>query len=368
MLLNSKKVFVAVTNDVSTDQRVHKVSNYLITKGFDVEVYGRVLPNTFEVDRNYKIIRKKLLFNNNFLFYAEYNLRLLWFLLFKKYDFILSNDLDTLPACFIASKIKKSKLIYDSHEYFTETPELQGRKFVQNFWLKIEAYFVPKVKNAITVSRPIAKIYTKKYSVVFKVLRNLPELNRVVEVEDVNYPTQNKIVLYQGVLNPGRGIKPMIDSLFFLKNVDLVIIGFGKVKEELKQYVKEKKMENRVHFLGRIPYEKLPNYAKIADVGMVLEEPLGKSFEYSLPNKLFDYTHANIPIIASPLVEVKKIVEKYKIGLVIENYNPKHIASVVERLLTDNQLIKKIKQNQHKAKAELCWEKEVKILDQFFKN
>lgn len=73
------------------------------------------------------------------------------------------------------------------------------------------------------------------------------------------FPTKNKIVLYQGVLNPGRGIKPMIDALKYLNNIDLVIIGFGKVKDELIAYVKERNLVNRVHFLGRIAYERLPN-------------------------------------------------------------------------------------------------------------
>lgn len=366
MSSSSKTVFVAVTNDISTDQRVHKVCEYLINKGYEIEVFGRVLPDTFEVKRRYKIIRKRLWFNHNFLFYAEYNLRLLWFLLFHKYDYIISNDLDTLPASYIGSKIQKNKLIYDSHEFFTETPELQGRKFVQNFWLIIERFFVPKLKYALTVSQPIAEIYKKKYGVNFKLLRNLPELERIVKVEKVKFPTDNKVVLYQGVLNPGRGIKPMIDALNFLEGVDLVVIGYGKVKDELIAYSKNKNLESRVHFLGRIAYEKLPNYSRIANIGMVLEEPLGKSFEYSLPNKLFDFTHVNIPIIASSLVEVKKIVDRYKIGLMIENYEPKHIASVINRLLTDKNLIQEIKSNQERAKLDLCWENDVKVLDSYF--
>lgn len=364
---SNKKIFVAVTNDISTDQRVHKVCLYLINKGFDVEVYGRVLPDTFQVDRPYKTIRKQHLFNHNFLFYAEYNFRLLFFLLFRKYQYVWSNDLDTLPACFLGAKIQKAELVYDSHEYFTETPELQGRKFVQGFWRRIEKFLLPKVKKTITVSQPIANAYKRKYDVNMVVLRNLPSLNREIINEEVRFPSKNKVVLYQGVLNPGRGIKPMIDSLKYLDGVDLVIIGFGKVKEELMDYVIKSDMKSRVHFLGRIAYEKLPNYSKIANIGMVLEEPLGKSFEFSLPNKLFDFIHFGLPIIASPLIEVKKIVEENKVGLVIDNYEPHHIAIMIKRLLNDEELISEIKTNQEKCKNKLCWENDVKVLDTFFK-
>ena len=360
------RVFVAVTNDVSSDQRVHKVSCYLLSKGFKVMVYGRVLPSTFEVKRVYKIKRKQHIFNNSFLFYAEYNIRLLWFLLFNRFEIIYSNDLDTLPACFIASKIFKSKLVYDSHEFFTEVPELVGRRFVRKVWLIIENIFLPYVKNAITVSESIADEYQKKYGLKMEILRNIPSVDAFQIIEEVNFPTKNKVILYQGILNPGRGIKPVIDSLKFLKNVDLVIIGYGKVKDELVAYVIKSKMDKRVHFLGRIPHEKLANYTRLADIGMVLEEPLGKSFSFSLPNKLFDFIHNEVPVLASPLIEVKKIIEEYKVGLLIKNYNPEHIAERIVLLLEDKELRRNIKNNQKNSKKELCWENEIHVLDKFF--
>jgi len=365
-LEKKKKILVVVTNDVSTDQRIHKVSNYLLEKGFEVEAYGRVLPDTFEVDRAYEINRIQHWFNLNALFYAEFNIRLFFYLIHNKYSHILSNDLDTLPACYLGSKIQNSKLVYDSHEYFTETPELQGRNFVRNFWLFIEKAILPKIGKAITVSQPIADVYSKKYGVEMIVVRNLPEINREIILEDVSFPTKNKVVLYQGVLNPGRGIKIMIQALKYLDGVDLAIIGYGKVKEDLVDFAMNQKMENRVHFMGRVAYEKLPNYSKIASVGMVLEEPMGKSFEFSLPNKLFDFIHAGLPFVASPLIEVSKIVNKYNVGVLIDNFTPKNVASKVKLLLEDKLLREEIISNQNKFKKELCWEKEVKKLDVFY--
>lgn len=365
---NTKTVFVAVTNDFSTDYRVQKTCSYLIEKGFEVFVYGRVLPDTFEINKSYNIYLRKHWFNNNVWFYAEYNIRLFFFLLFKKYDFVLSNDLDTLPACFFASKLRKTDLIYDSHELFSEGPELQGRKIVQGFWRKLENYFLPKIKKSFTVSQSIVDFYHKKYNNSMGLVRNLPFANQETVFEEVNFPTQNKVILYQGVLNPGRGIKPMIEALAFLEGVDLVIIGYGKVEEELKTFVKVKKMTNRVHFLGRVEREKLPNYTKKATLGMVLEEPLGKSFEYSLPNKLFDYIHAELPIIAGSLPEIKKVICSFGVGVLVKNYEPKNIALTIKYLLKNKDLINQIKSNQKIAKETLCWEKEQKQLDNFFIN
>jgi hypothetical protein len=232
--LKNKKIFVAVTNDISTDYRVHKICNYLISKKYDVVVYGRILSNTINVKRDYKIIRKKHIFNHNFLFYAEFNIRLFFYLIFRKFDYILSNDLDTLPACFFASKIKITELVYDSHELFSEGPELQGRKFVQGFWRALEDFFLPKVKKAYTVSQSIVEFYDDKYQNKMGLIRNIPLKKDVLELEEVAFPTTNKTILYQGVLNPGRGLKPMIKALKFIDDLDLIVIGYGKVEEELK--------------------------------------------------------------------------------------------------------------------------------------
>lgn len=365
--MKKKKIFVAVTNDISTDYRVHKICNYLIAKNYDVIVYGRVLSNTINVERQYKIIRKKHVFNTNFWFYAEFNLRLFFYLIFRKYDYILSNDLDTLPACFFGSKIKNIDLVYDSHELFSEGPELQGRKFVQGFWRALEDFFLPKIKKAYTVSQSISDFYDAKYHNKMGLIRNIPIQNDILEKEDIQFPTQNKTILYQGVLNPGRGLKPMIKALKWIDDLDLIIIGYGKVEQELRDFVFKEKMENRVHFLGRIARDKLFNYTHKATLGMVLEEPLGLSFQYSLPNKLFDYIHAEIPIIAGNLPEITKIIKKHKVGVIVNDYDPKNIAIKIKELLSNKQLLAEIKENQQKVKSILCWQKESEKLDYYFK-
>tara|TARA_R110002126_G_scaffold277560_1_gene423471 strand:+ start:27317 stop:28414 length:1098 start_codon:yes stop_codon:yes gene_type:complete len=365
--LNKKKIFVAVTNDISTDYRVHKICNYLISKNFNVDVFGRVLPNTIDVKRDYKIIRKKHFFNNEAWFYAEYNIRLFFYLIFRKYDYILANDLDTLPACFFASKFKGTTLVYDSHELFSESVELQGRKFVQGFWRKLEDFFLPKIKYAYTVSQSIVDFYDDKYQNKMGLIRNIPLKKDMLQVEEVTFPTKNKTILYQGVLNPGRGIKPMIKALHFIDNLDLIIIGYGKVEEDLKAFVTQQKMNERVHFLGRVERDKLFNYTKQATLGMVLEEPLGLSFQYSLPNKLFDYIHAEIPIIAGNLPEISRIINEFKVGVLVGDYQPKTIANAIHNLLEDKTLLSQIKENQQRAKEILCWEIECKKLDNYFK-
>ncbi len=361
-----RRILVAVTNDVSTDIRVDKVCNYLLENEYEVITYGRLLKMTIPVERKYLIKRTKHFFNDNFLFYAEFNIRLFFYLLSNRFDVILANDLDTLPACFFVSKIKRIKLVYDSHELFSEGPELQGRKFVQNFWRSLENFLLPRVKYAYTVSDSISDFYNEKYQNEMGVVRNIPELNRKMTNEQVEFPTQSKVILYQGVLNPGRGIKPTVQALHYLKDVDFVIIGYGKVEDELRDFVIKEGLVDRVHFLGRIPYEKLHNYTKKADVGIVLEEPLGKSFVYSLPNKLFDYIHGELPFISGNLPEITKIVCEHKVGEIVKDYKPKTIASAIETVLNNSEKRNTLIENQKKSKESLCWEKEKRKLDVYF--
>ncbi len=146
---------MAVTSDIYTDMRVNKVATFLSNNNFQVQVVGRNTSD-FELKVPFETKRFNLWFHRSFLFYLEYNLRFFFYGLFRKADVIVSNDLDTLFACTLLSKLKRVPLIYDSHEYFTESVGLQGRNRVRAFWLWIERTCMPTVSKAYTVSQPIA--------------------------------------------------------------------------------------------------------------------------------------------------------------------------------------------------------------------
>lgn len=363
-----KRIIISVTSDLSTDQRVHKVATTLSEMGFDVLLLGRKFPDSFPLERSYKTKRFKMLFNEEVWFYIEYNIRLFFFLLFSKADVLLANDLDTLLSNFLVSKMKSKSLVYDSHEMFCEGPELQGRKFVQSVWRFIEKLVLPKLKYAYTVSYSIANTYKKYYGVDFKVIRNIPKLqSKTKEVDNLQFGDK-KIILYQGVMNPGRGLEEIIAAMPLIDNAVLLIIGFGKVEQELKNLVKEKHLEDKVVFFGKVPFEQLLSYSKQADLGLLLERPLGLSFTYALPNKLFDYIHAELPIIASPLIEVKSIIQHYDIGEVVENHNAEHLAETINEMLSNYEKRNAWKQNMKVAKKELNWEKEEEKLQNIYAN
>jgi len=361
------KIILSVINDLVTDQRVHRVASSLQAAGYDVMLTGRKLKNSYPVkDRTYSTKRLRLLFNKGFLFYAEYNIRLFFFLLFKKADILVANDLDTLLANFIASKLKRKKLVYDSHEYFTEVPELQGRDFARNIWLRIERCILPKVRYSYTVCDSIAEIYNKKYGIDMQVVRNLPVSYSGSPAEKKIDAGDRHIILYQGSLNIGRGIGNVISAMQYIDNAVFVIIGDGDITGELKDLVQKNNLQEKVIFTGKIPLDELHLYTQQADIGISLEENRGLNYYYSLPNKLFNYIQAHVPVLTNDFPEVKKIVEGYDIGITVSNYDPEFLAAKIKYMLEPENRAD-WKNNLGKASRELCWQNEEGRLLEIFR-
>ena len=366
-----KKTIVSVTNDLSTDQRVDKVCRTLTGMGFHVLLVGRWLPECLPLNgRPYEAHRMRLLFKRGPLFYAEYNLRLFWFLLFHPAKLLVANDLDTLLANFIAHKLKRVPLVYDSHEYYTETPELINRPVVKGIWERIEKAIFPKITDIITVNDSIAKLYHKKYNKQLHVVRNIPrmpEIKTVANRGSLGLPDDRKIIILQGAgINIQRGAEEAVEAMEYVPNALLLIIGGGDVIESLKRQVEKSNLEKKVKFIKRLPYQDLIQHTKFADLGITLDKDTNINYRYSLPNKLFDYIHAGIPILASRLPEIARIVEGYDIGLIAENHDPKHIADLMNKMLTDEAQNKIWKNNLILAAKELNWENEEKILTELY--
>lgn len=355
-----KRIYIAVTNDLVTDNRIHKVACTLLKSNARVIVIGRKRKNSLPVNnRPYKTKRFRLLFSHGPAFYLEYNIRLFLFLIFRRFDIIVSNDLDTLPASYYAGKLRLKAIVYDSHEYFTEVPELVDREFPKKVWKILEKKIVPKIRYAYTVSQSIAKAYYKKYGVDMEIIRNIPYF---VKAQFKSKESNIREILYQGSLNVGRGLEQMIDSMQFIDDAKLTIIGDGDITDQLKQRIEEKNLGNKVVMKGKVPFEELPKHTAKADLGLALEENIGLNYYYALPNKLFDYIQARIPVLVSPFPEMQKVVNKYEIGTVYDHKDPKELAKKIKEIFELKNRYKKWKENTEIAAQELCWENEEKVL------
>ena len=370
----SKKVIVSVINDLVSDQRVHRTCLTLHEMGLDVCLIGREMRKSIKLEpRKYKTHRMKLFFENGALFYFEYNFRLFFYLLSHNYAVLHSNDLDTLLANYLINKLKGGDLVYDSHEYFLEVPELVKRPIVKKIWGIIERFIFPKLKHVFTVNKSIANIYKKQYGIDIKVVRNVPVIEdkpnvKVRSKADLGLPNDKKIILLQGAgINVDRGSEEIITAMQWIDAVFLVV-GSGDVLPQLKKMVKSLKLEKKVIFTGKIPFEKLKEYTAIADVGVTLDKATNVNYKFSLPNKLFDYIHADLPVIASNLIEVKRIIAKYKVGLVLTNHNPKEMAKEISGFLQNERLFSQAKANATDAKSLLNWQLEKQVLIKEYKS
>ncbi len=362
------KIIISVINDLVTDQRVHKVAQTLHMQGYDVLLVGRLLKESLSLSkRDYQTKRMSLIFTKGLFFYAEINIRLFLYLLFYKFDIALSNDLDTLLANFLVSKIKRKHLVYDSHEIFTEVPELINRSFQKNFWKRIEKSILPKLKYTYTVNHSVANYYNSEYGIKMQVVRNLPKsANSFSETDKISFEKRTKTIVYQGALNIGRGLKLIINAMQYLEKVQLVIIGDGDIKNELVNMVYDLKLSDKIKFLGKIPFNELKSFTVKADLGISLEDNLGLNYYFALPNKIFDYIHAGIPVLASDLPEIANLINKYKIGIVTKTRNAKELANVITHFFSNDNKYKVCKNNTLIARKELCWENEEKIIIDMF--
>lgn len=360
-------IISTVSNDIVTDNRIHKISSSLEANGFQVTIIGRRFKNSSTLlDRPYRTHRFRLWFNKGPLFYVNLNIRFFFYLLGAEASIFLSNDLDTLPACCLAAKLKRKKLIFDSHELYPEVPELVDRPRVKKFWLFLEKLLIKRIDAGITVSESIANFYKEKYNVRFEVIRNVSRFRYDQEFTGVKKNSYTTI-LYQGALNYGRGIDLAIKSMQYIEDAKLWIIGSGNMNKKLRRLVSRLKLKEKVEFMGRVAFDDLWKYTPRADIGISIEEDLGLNYRYALPNKLFDYIQARIPVLISDLPEIKAIVEKYDIGKILKERSPRGFAALVHELIKEKSSSGEFNANRELAARELCWEREEDKLIILFK-
>lgn len=352
-----KQLIFTVTNDLNYDQRMQRICTSLITAGYDVLLIGRKKRNSIALTKQvFGQTRLKCLFEKGKLFYIEYNIRLFLFLLFKKWDVVCAVDLDTILSCYFICRLKNKKCVYDAHEYFPEVPEVIHRKFTRSVWQWVEKFTVPKVDLRYTVSDGLKDIFEKKYKVPFYVIHNLPLFEDLPQTK-----TKEKIILYQGALNKGRGLEQTIEAM---QHVDgqLLLAGDGDITNNLMKLVVDLKLDNKVKFFGYVLPDDLKKLTAQATIGINVLEKEGQSYYHSLPNKVFAYIQAGVPSVNMNFPEMKKLNDKYKIGILIEECTVSSITDAIARLLTDDKLYNTLHQNCLEARIELNWQNEEKKL------
>lgn len=358
----SQKLIFTVTTDLTYDQRMIRICTSLANAGYNVLLIGRKLSSSIPLSNQpFKQKRINCLFEKGKLFYAEYNIRLFFYLLFKKMDCICAIDLDTILPCFFISKLKNKKRVYDAHELFCEMKEIVTRPGIYKLWKKIERFTVPKFPKGYTVNQPIADEFKKMYGVDYAVIRNVALLKEIQFTEK-----KEKFILYQGAVNEGRCFETLIPA-FKNVNCKLIICGDGNFMQQAKRLVADNQLEDKVIFKGKIKPSELVSITQQAYIGVTLFDDKGLSNYYSLANRFFDYLHAGIPQLCVNYPVYKEINSELPIAVLIDDTSSKNIATQLNNLLENEVLYNELQQNCLKLRQTLNWQQEEKKIIQFYK-
>ena len=355
----SKRIYCTVTNDLTYDQRMIRICTSLVSAGYEVTLVGRREPASLPlIPHPFRQKRLRVLFRKGKLFYLEYNLRLLFYLLFRRMDCICAIDLDTIVPCYFTAVLKHIPRVYDAHELFCEMKEVVARPAIYKIWKRVEKTFVPAFPNGYTVNSQIAAEFGKMYGVRYAVIRNVP----VLQSAPTSSPSPSgRFILYQGAVNEGRCFETLIPAM---KEVDarLVICGKGNFMKETLQLVKDHSLEQKIVFKGPLRPEELRQLTQTAWCGITLFENKGMSNYYSLANRFFDYMHAGIPQLAMDYPAYREINNMYQIAVLIDKPEIGQIAGALNSLLNNMELYKTLQGNCRKASHHFNWQEEEKQL------
>jgi len=377
-----KLIVVTVISDLVTDYRVHKICQSLHQEGYRVLLIGRHHPLSPEIrPRDYPTVRLKTLFRSTFLFYLEFNIRLFIRLLRERPAILLGNDLDVMPATLSAARIRKTPVVYDTHEFFLGMAGMDRKPVRRAVWKWIESRTFSRLKYIYTVSDSIGNLYRKIYLKKVLTVRNLPlrnsgdtELSRPekswINSVDNKIPDNRHILIFQGAgINESRGAEELVYSMLFLEadKYHLVIVGGGDVMIKLERIIEQNYLASKVTLIPKVPFSVLGHFTRKAHLGISIDKGSVLNHRYSLPNKLFEYLHAGVPVLASRLTEQEKIIQQYDVGTFIENHQPEHIAQRIRAVFSDPETMERWKRNCCRVKEELNWENESKKLIDIFK-
>ncbi|OZT76902.1 glycosyltransferase [Salinicoccus roseus] len=282
-------------------------------------------------------------------------------------DIYHSNDLNTLTQGVICSKLrlKPRKLVYDSHEVQTDRTGYNPK--VIKRW---EGALLPFVDETLVENHTRAEKHEELYGYYPHTLYNYSELFDIEERQkhdlhgQLGLPEDEKILLYQGGIQPGRGLELLVEMMPMVKEGTLVFIGDGRQKAELQEMVREMHLEDRVKFVPKVHLSELPGYTRNAYIGFQVLQNVNYNHYSASSNKLFEYIMAHVPVISCDFPEIRNVVEGEQVGLAIDAEHPRNIAEAVNRLVADEDLHDAFRSNCMRAKHKYNWNTEKqKLLD-----
>jgi len=383
---NNKNVLSVVFNEFKNDNRVLNQALSISDGGYSVTIIaiemGSLLPLKEKIN-NIQLIRFFKGYGNQKIFsiyifqllynFIKFNYKFYSFVLRDEHDVIHCHDLNTLQFGIVSKlfKGKSVKLIYDAHEYETQRNLLHGLK--QRMLIIKEKFLIRYCDRVVTVSNTIAEEYSRLYNIPKPtVILNCPVIDPESEIvrhdifrEKFNISDSTKIFLYQGYFSVGRGIEIILEAFNELnfKDIALVFMGEGAMIKEIKS---NELYENSVYIHPFVASDEIIKHTSSADYGISFIEDISLSDRYCLPNKLFEYIAAGLPVITSGLPEMEKFVKIHGVGVSSnENSVSGFVEAFGELINMDREALNK---NIIKTRKKYNWSTQEKILLNLYEN
>ena len=347
---------------------MQRICGSLAAAGYRVQLVGWQRPASPPLTAQpYAQHRLRGWFQRGKLFYLEYNLRLLFYLLGQRAAAWCAADLDTALPVWLRARLGGQPFVYDAHELFTEVPEVVARPAVQRAWRWVESFIVPRARLAYTVGPALARVFEQRYGRPFAVVRNVSRLHHEQAPPSVQQP--RGYVLYQGALNAGRGLENLLAAMPQVAG-RLVICGEGDLSASLREQAEKLGLttSGQVEFRGFVLPEALREVTRHAAVGIMLLENIGLSYYYSLANKFFDYVHAGIPQVLIDFPEYRALNDQFDVAELVADLEPDTLATVLNRLLPGGEPARyqHLAANCARAAPQLSWQHEERGLLQLW--
>jgi len=250
-----------------------------------------------------------------------------------------ASDLYTLPALAAAIRRYDARLVLDARELYPHVDATAGKPWARWMWSAMEYRYLPRTDAVLTVNDSIADRMAETYGIERPVVtHNVPERQDIPRTdalrEWLGIPASQRIVLYQGLVRDGRGLERLVDAMRDVPDAALVVIGDGPAKAALVRRATDA-LGDRAHFLPHTPPDDLLRLTASADLGVHVPEPITESIRLALPNKLFEYLMAGLPVVVADIPEMQRVVEQFDVGLVVDPYDRDGLAAALRRALDD---------------------------------
>ena len=381
------KVCMHVTDAAYPDYRVMREATALVEAGFDVSIVDIMDECERPAEEDIAGVHMKHVVMPSMFISTRFKP---WFLVKAAHmiirgairltrtsaDIYHAHDVKGLPACYIAACLRRKPLIFDSHEIPLDDPNITRRPRLSALATWVLARMMPRCAGVITASPLYAREISKDYhypgiTTVLNVpiYREIPKSDRLRQ--HLGLSSDVRIALYQGNIQPNRSLDQLVNAAPFL-DPGIVIVMMGRAVEttriQLEELIASKGVADRVKMIPAVPYEELLDWTVSADIGLTIFKPgYTRSIRFCLPNKLFEYLMAGLPVLSSQLDAIAEVLKTYDIGQVLPSLAPSDVGAAINVMLADPAALAHMRSNALKAaQQEFHWEKEKQTLVQFY--